>query len=476
MRIKLIKPAIRAGTGLVLPNTAQLQDVALPLLAALTPDDHSVTIVDESFGPDDGDDAIDLVGISVLTDMALRSYQIADHYRSRGVTVVMGGIHPTMVPDEVAEHCDAVVLQEGDRAWGQLLRDAEDGHLRRFYQAEMMPRLEGLPIPRRDLYPKPVHWHPAPFSVGIEASRGCPYDCEFCSVLKTRGHTYRMRPVDEIIEEIQAIDCEHLVFVDDNMALDRRASRQLFAAMIPLKRRWVAEGNVALAEDPELLRLMKRAGCVGLLVGFETVKRGTMRTMKKLSRLKLDHAEAVRRFHGEGIAVMGAFVFGLDDDTPAVFDQTLEFAVNEKLDFAQFRELVPYPGTPLYERLESEGRLLDPKWWLDPNRDFRDATPTFRPRGMSPQELVDGLVLMSKEFYSFHSILKRFPGIAPRQRSGLGITLFFVINWVLSRRYRDSHGITVRNVTGLSEVALGAAPARLCDRDRRRGSRFGGGS
>ena len=437
MKIKLIKPAVPLGSESTQPNSVRLQDVALPLLAALTPEKHTVTIVDESFAPDNTDEDVDLVGLTVWTDLARRSYRIADQYRKRGVMVAMGGIHPTMVPEEVAEHCDAVVVGEGERAWPQLVRDAEAGKLQKFYRAAILPTLDGLPIPRRDLYPRLAYWNLVPLSVGIEASRGCIYDCEFCSVLKVRGHTYRVRPAKEIIREIETIASNYLVFVDDNTALNRKAARELFRAMIPLKRQWVAEANASLAHDPELLTLMKLSGCVGLKVGFESVQKDTIQQTKKLKHLKVDYAEALHRFHDAGIAVFGNFVFGFDYDTPDVFDQTLEFAVREKLDFGQFRELVPYPGTPLYDRLRAEGRLIDPQWWLNPDRKFGDATPAFSPRRMSPQQLIDGLAYVSKEFYSVPSIVKRFFGIKPGHRSLLGVSLHLTINWFFGRRYRS---------------------------------------
>ncbi len=439
MRIKLIKPAVRAGSDSLLPNPVAFQDVALPLLAALTPAKHTIKIVDECFGPDDPDEDIDLVGLSVSTDLAQRSYRIADHYRKRGVLVAMGGIHATMAPTEVAAQCDAVVVGEGEQTWPQLVCDAEVRKLQKFYRARMRPKLEGLPIPRRDLYPRLVYRNPVPFAVGIEAWRGCPYDCEFYSILEVRGHAYRVRPVPEVIGEIECIKSKHLGFVDDNMALNRKVARELFAAMIPLKRQWVAEGNVSLADDPELLRQMNLSGCRGLQVGFESVQPAAKQQMTKLKRLKVDQAEAVRRFHDAGIAVMGNFVFGFDEDTPDVFDRTLEFAIRQKLDLAQFRELVPYPGTRLYARLRAEGRLLDPKWWLNPTRKFGDCTPLFYPRRMSPEQLADGLADVRKEFYRFRSVCKRFFGIKPWDRSMAGLQLYVGVNWFSSRRYRRLH-------------------------------------
>lgn len=451
MKIRLVKPAVHTREGSLLMQTFRIQDVALPLLAALTPEKHTIKIVDESFAPDDPDEDIDLVGLSVCTDLALRAYQIADHYRKRGAMVAMGGIHSTIVPDEVAEHCDAIVIGEGDRAWQELVCDAEDGKLQKFYRAERIPKLVGQPIPRRDLYPELVYRDLIPFSVGIEASRGCPYDCEFCSVHTVGGHIYRMRPVEEIIAEIESIDSDYLVFVDDNMALNQDVAKKLFKAMIPLKRQWVAEGNTSLAHDLELLTLMRRSGCLGLQVGFESIQPETIQRIKKLKLMKIDHAEAVRRFHDAGIAIMANFIFGFDHDSLDVFDQTLDFAIRVKLDFAQFRALVPYPGTRLYDRLLAENRLIDPKWWLNQHRRFGDAPPAFYPCRMSLEQLADGLLYISEEFYSFHNAFKRFFGIKPWHHSCVTVQLYLAINRTFGQRYQKLYNATISNMARMPE-------------------------
>jgi radical SAM superfamily enzyme YgiQ (UPF0313 family) len=450
MIVKLIKPAVGSETGAHAPTSRAFQDVALPLLAACTPEKHTVRLVDELFAPDDPDEPVDLVGISVWTELARRSYQIAQEYRDRGVKVVMGGIHPTMLPEEALQHCDAVVIGEGELIWPKLLDDAEHGNLQPCYRADELPCLERLPLPRRELYPKNKYRSIIPFAVGVESSRGCPYDCEFCSVLKVRGHKYRIRPVDEIIKDIGTIGSKYLVFVDDNMALERRSAKELFRRMTPLKRQWISEGNVSLADDPEMLRLMKASGCIGLQIGFETIQRESQGEFKKLKHIKMSYREAVHRFHDAGIAVMGNFVFGLDNDRPESFEKTLEFAVREKLDFAQFRELVPYPGTRLYNRLLKENRLVDPEWWLNPYRNFGDATPAFLPRHMTPEQLMEGLFTISREFYSYSGILKRFTGIKPWKRTFTGHNLYFAINWINAyrylRMYRSSEASTYEEV------------------------------
>lgn len=431
MNIKLIIPCGHWGTGISSAVTFKTQQLNIPLLAAFTPAGHTIKIVDESFAPDDIDEDVDLVGITVMTDLALRSYHIADTYRKRGVRVVMGGIHPTVVPGEALQHADAVVLGEGEEVWPQLVSDAAGGGMQKIYRASKKTDMTGRPLPRRDLYPRLSFRSYTPFTVCVETSRGCPYDCEFCSVDQIMGHKYRIRPVRDVVSEIESIDCPNLFFVDDNLALNRRAAKELFTEMIPLKRRWVGQGAVSLAEDLELLSLMRRSGCHALLIGFESVQNETQNRMLKLKKLKVDYSEAMRRFHGEGIAVLGAFVFGFDHETKDVFDQTLEFAFVNGVDLAQLRCIIPFPGTRLYQRLLKEGRLLVPDWWLSSKR----STLLFRPKGMTPDEFLNGLERISKQFYSIGGIIRRFFGISPWKRSAMGWLMYAGSNLANRKRY-----------------------------------------
>ncbi len=273
MKIKLIAPHEQREDTISTPF--KLQRVNLPLLAALTPPGHTITIVEEAFAPDDIDQDVDLVGITVLTELVPRAYQIGDAYRRKGVKVVMGGIHPTILPEEALQHADAVVVGEAEGIWPQLVADAAAGQLQRIYRADKMTDVQGLPQPRRDLYPEPNIKSIAPIPIGVETSRGCPNDCEFCCIGQTLGQRYRIRPVGEVIAEIETIDSPYLFFVDDALGLNRQEAKKLFTEMIPLRRQWLAQGTVSLAEDVELLGLMKRAGCLGLLVGFESVQSAT---------------------------------------------------------------------------------------------------------------------------------------------------------------------------------------------------------
>jgi radical SAM superfamily enzyme YgiQ (UPF0313 family) len=430
MKIKLIAPHEQREDTISSPF--KLQRVNLPLLAALTPPGHTVTIVEEAFAPDDINQDVDLVGITVLTELALRAYRIADTYRQKAVKVVMGGIHPTVLPDEALEHADAVVVGEAEGVWPRLVSDAASGQMQRIYRAGRMTDLKGLPKPRRDLLPGTKYQGYTRIPIGVETSRGCPYDCEFCCIGQTLGQQYRVRPVQEVIAEIESIDSPHLFFCDDALGLNRNVARELFTEMIPLRRRWLAQGTVSLAEDLELLRLMERSGCLGLLIGFESVQKGTQNEVNKIKNLRIDFYEAMRRFHGEGFGILGSFVFGFDYENKDVFEQTLEFIMRCRMDVVQLRILTPYPGTRLYHRLLSEGRLFVRDWWL---RGYPPDTLLFQPKGMTADELISGYARLNRQAYSFGAIMKRFLGMSPWKRTLLGCQVYTGVNLSTRKRY-----------------------------------------
>src|SRR5271157_200350 len=430
MKIKLIAP--REQREETLSSPFKLQGVNLPLLAALTPPGHTVTIADEAFAPDDMNQDVDLVGITVMTDLALRAYDIADTYRRKAVKVVMGGIHPTALPDEALEHADAVVVGEAEGVWPKLVADAASGKMQRLYRAVKMTDLKDLPRPRRDLFPGTKGKGYMPIPTGVETSRGCPNDCEFCSIARTLGNQYRVRPVQEVIAEIESIDSRHLFFVDDALGLNRNAAKKLFTEMIPLRRLWLGQGTVSLAEDLELLRLMRRSGCMGLLIGFESVQKGTQNEVKKIKNLSIDFYEAMRRFHGEGFGILGSFVFGFDYENKDVFEQTFEFIMRSRMDCVELRILTPFPGTRLYERLLSEGRLFVRDWWL---RGYPPDTLLFQPKGMTAHELINGFGRLNRQAYSIGAMTKRFFGMSPWKRTLLGCQVYAGINLSTRKRY-----------------------------------------
>lgn len=433
MKIKLIAPSPHREDALSTPF--KLQRVNLPLLAALTPPGHTITIIEEAVETDDINQEVDLVGITVLTEYALRAYQIGDAYRKKGVKVVMGGIHPTIVPDEALEHADAVVVGEAEGVWPQLVSDAASGQMQRIYRADKTTVLEGLPIPRRDLLPGSHYQSRVPMPIGVETSRGCPYDCEFCCIGQSLGSQYRVRPVHEVIAEIESIDSPHLFFVDDALALNRDSAKRLFTEMIPLGKRWLAQGTVSLAEDPELLGLMKRAGCLGLLVGFESVQKEIQDEVSKIRKLKVGYSETMHRFHNEGFGILGCFVFGFDFENKDVFDQTLEFIMKSHMDCVQLRILTPYPGTRLYKRLISEDRLFVHDWWL---HGYPPDTLLYQPQGMTADELINGFARLNRQAYTFGAMTKRFFGMSPWKRTLFGCMVYAGINLSTRKRYLKS--------------------------------------
>jgi len=428
VKIKLIAPHEQLEDT----SNFRLLRVNLPLIAALTPPGHTITMVDEVFAPDDLNQEVDLVGITVMTPLVPRAYHIADTYRQKGVQVVMGGIHPTILPDEALGHADAVVVGEAEGVWPRVVSDAASGQLQRLYRAGKKTELTGLPRPRRDLFPRAAHQGSAPTYVGVEASRGCPHDCEFCCNAQTMGQQYRVRPVPEVIAEIESLDSPHFFFVDDALGLNREVGKKLFTEMIPLKRQWMGQGTVSLAEDVELLKLMRRAGCRGLLVGFESVQKGTQHEVKKIKNLKIDFYEAMRRFHGEGFGILGAFIFGFDYENKDVFEQTFEFIIKGRLDCVQPRILTPLPGTRLYTRLLSEGRLFEPDWWL---RGYPPETLLFRPKSMTAEELLSGYARFNRQTYAFGAMIKRFFGMSPWKRTLSGCLFYAGINISTRKRY-----------------------------------------
>jgi radical SAM superfamily enzyme YgiQ (UPF0313 family) len=428
VKIKLIAPHEQHEVT----SNFKLMRVSLPLIAALTPPGHTITLVDEVFAPDDLNQEADLVGITVMTELVPRAYHIADTYRQKGVQVVMGGIHPTILPEEALRHADAVVVGEAEGVWPRVVSDAASGQMQRLYRAGKRTDLAALPTPRRDLFPRTKHRGSAPIHIGVEASRGCPHDCEFCCNATIMGQQYRVRPVQEVIAEIKSLDASHFFFVDDAIGMNREVGKKLFTEMIPLQRQWMGQGTVSLAEDVELLKLMRRSGCRGLLIGFESVQKGTQHEMKKIKNLKIDFYEAMRRFHGEGFGILGAFIFGFDYENKDVFEQTFEFIIKSGLDCVQLRILTPLPGTRLYTRLFNEGRLFEPDWWL---RGYPPDTLLFQPKSMTADELISGYDRLNRQTYSFGAMIKRFFGMSLWKRTLRGCLMYAGVNISTRKRY-----------------------------------------
>lgn len=395
MQLELIAPASE--------ESAYLPRMGLGILAAQTPNDVEIIYTDEivkSFNVERDIKDVDLVGISVDSKTAARSYRIADEYRARGVPVILGGIHPTAVPEEAIQHANAVVVGEADVVWKRVMSDFRAKKLERFYRPEW-PDLSQMPDARRDIFTSRKY---IPFQV-VQTMRGCPYPCEFCSVSTANGKTFRFRPVDAVIGELRKLN-KLIMFADDNVMIHRAYSKELFEKMAPLKKHWIGQCSLATVKRIENVRLMAKSGCKALFIGFESIDDETVAFTGKRQNRPGIYREVIEQLHDHGISVWGSFVFGFDTDRLSVFERTVEEAIKMRLTMASFAMLTPYPGTPLYKRLLSEGRLTDPKWWLKEDHDA--GSPYYLPKHMTRTQLKEGWAEAWKEFYTLKSTWRRF--------------------------------------------------------------------
>ncbi len=379
-------------------------------VAALTPPGWQVRIIDEKVEKLNLEEEADLVGITSMTTTVQRGYEVADHFRRRGIKVIMGGMHVSALPDEALAHCDAVVVGEAENLWPAALADFERSQLQTVYRHQHdFPSLAGLPRPDWNLFEDknylPVHF--------VETTRGCPIDCEFCAVSTAFGGRYRNRPHDEVFSELRALkpfdgfltlkNC--VLFVDDNIISNRAYAREFLTRLADLKLRWFAQTSMNIARDSEILALCQKSGCVGLFIGFESLSPETLAAMGKRVNRPDTYFDVVNRIHDHGIGIDGSFVFGFDTDDAGVFDRTLEFVVKAKLEIAYFSVLTPYPGTRLHQRLAAEGRLLSRDWSLyDANH------VVYRPKPFTPDELIGHYHRALKELYSVTGIVRRLWG------------------------------------------------------------------
>jgi len=410
IRIALISPKgpLYRHRGGIFKKSLRYAPLTLPTLASLIPEDieHELVLIDEGIDDIPHDFHADLVGMTVITGTARRSYELAATFRARGMTVVLGGPHVTLVPEDAQPHADAIVVGYAEEAWPRLLHDHVDGQLQARYDQSPTLDLAGLPPVRRDLMPKRHYLTTHVF----EATRACIHGCEFCVVPSAWGRKPLLKPVEEVVEDIRRTGARKAIFVDLNIIADKRHAAKLFEALIPLRIQWYGLATSLLARDATLLELCARSGCRGLLVGLESISQTNLLHSGKKFADPGEYKEIIATFHRHGIAIQGCFVFGLDEDTPQVFERTARFAIEARIDLPRFAIVTPFPGTPLYARLESEGRIVTRDWEL-----YDGQHVVFQPLHMSMQELQQGTQRAWLQAYSLAGMARRLSASpAPR--------------------------------------------------------------
>jgi radical SAM superfamily enzyme YgiQ (UPF0313 family) len=402
MRIHLITAESPESRRLRGSRLIQFPQLTMPLIAALTPREHDVHHTDEIVERLDLDRSADLVGITAPTPSALHAYEVADAFRCRRVPVVIGGPNATALPEEAAEHADAVVVGEAEDTWPRLLEDAAAGRLERFYRSNHRASLNGQSAPRWDLI-KGRHYGK---SVTI-ATRGCPHRCDYCTIPLLYGPgTMRYRPVDEVVREVAGSPTRAVVFWDDNIGANPRYSKELFRALAPLRKWWTSQCTATAAKDEEFQRLAATSGCKALFMGFESISQESLDSTNKGHNRVAGYRELIRSLHRHGIAAHLGIMFGFDQDDRGIFRRTVEFLEEASVDVTTMSMVVPMPGTPTFQRWQAEGRILTTDW----SKYDGKKHCVFRPARMSPEELVAGTEWASRRFYSLGSIARRMWG------------------------------------------------------------------
>lgn len=373
--------------------------LSLTTLAALVPAEYEVKAVDESIDEIPYDYEADLVGISLLTGTSLRGYQIAAKFRKKGIPVVLGGVHVAIMPDEALKNADSIVIGMAEKTWPKLLKDFANKKMEKVYQDEDGSSLilENVPMPRIDLIRRSGYFIPDT----AHATRGCAHRCDFCSASAVWKKYYK-RPIADVIRDIRQLPGKHIALNDVSLADDREYAKELFTAMIPLKKIWGGLATASVADDDELLELFRQSGCHFLLIGFESSNQETLNGINKNFNKGSGYATAMQKFHDKGISIQGCFVFGFDSDDKSVFEATVERVNELGIDIPRYSIYTPYPGTPLFERMNNENRIISRHW-----SDYDTMHVVFQPRLMTVDELYAGFKRAYRETFKTGSIFKR---------------------------------------------------------------------
>lgn len=421
-------PIVSSSSGYIVPP------LNLLAVAANTPPGIEIEFVDERVEEINFNSKADLVGISVMTSAANHSYEVSRRFMNRGIPVVLGGIHPSLLPDEAIKHADSVAIGEVEGIWENIIEDCKNKKLKKLYKNDELPSLEKLPIPRFDLLKKE---HYLTTNI-IETSRGCPFKCSFCAASSFFGNKYRFRPVSEIINEIKTrkLENQHIVFVSDNIFGDKNFAKSLFSALIPLNITWMGGATTLIGNHPEILKLAAKSGCKSLLIGFESISDSNLKKIDKNQNSPRNYPQLIKKIHKENIGITGNFIIGLEDDQSTVFDEISRFIHKNNIECPQISILIPYPGTKIYELFHEEKRIFDYNWTNYANT---TSNVVFQPKNMSVEDLKNGYWKIYKKVYSGWSICKRL--LSTRNF----LSLYFPYNILLKMKlFRDKNALEAR--------------------------------
>ncbi len=403
MKILFIYPnPVKALPSYIVKFLSIFSNPIIPAFKALTnvtPKEHSIEIIDERIENIDYDGDYDLIGISVMTNQAPKAYIISEEFRKRGKKVVLGGWHPSALPEEAKQYADSIVIGEAEELWPLLLNDVEKGKLKQIYRQEKPVDLSFIPnFGNGRIKQKGIN-----SAVAIEATRGCPHGCNFCAISHSPGRrVFRVRPLEQVIKEIQKIPQKYLLFSDASMTINTKYTKELFKNMKDLNKKFYCYGNAnVLFKDEELLNLAQEAGCISWTIGFDSISQKSLDSIGKKTNVANQYISLIKKIHDFGMNVEGSFMFGFDTDTPDIFDSTLDFICKSDLDKAEFHILTPFPGTPLFDEYEKQNRILIKDW-----SKYNGKNVVYKPLHLTAEDLLNGIQRMYNGFYNPSNILR----------------------------------------------------------------------
>jgi radical SAM superfamily enzyme YgiQ (UPF0313 family) len=429
MKIILIKPSMGSIIKGYNIDEGSMEPLQLAILASLAKEDDEVKLYDDRLEKIPFDEKADFVAITVDSFNARRAYEIAKEFRIRNTKVILGGVHPTLFPEEAENYADAIVIGDVEPVWNEIITDIKNNTIKKRYKGEFGEPQAGS-FPRRDLFKGKKY---LPVSL-VQYSRGCKFNCSFCSVSKFFKSSHQCRKIEDVIYEIEKDKLKTVLFVDDNLVADREKTKILLKELIPLKIKWASQSSLDMVKDREMLDLMAKSGCVGHLVGFESINVNTLKWFNKAVNYREfnNYKEALEIFRDYGFLTWASFMIGNDFDTLDTIEKTVEFAIKSKFTLAFFHILMPYPGTKIYEQFKAENRLLyDGHWWNHP--DFLYNKATFIPKNITPEQLADAAVKANKDFYTFSSISHRFFDFKTHLRNVTNFGVFTKFNQILKK-------------------------------------------